>query len=64
MQFERLYSLNNSVVGSFPHIISSRISANSPKSGGGNGVSVLPYAHQQLFKVFKHICMTWMWDAV
>jgi hypothetical protein len=21
---------------------------------GGNGVSVLPYAHQQLYKVFKH----------
>jgi len=21
----------------------------------GNGVSVLPYAHQQLFKVFKHL---------
>jgi hypothetical protein len=22
---------------------------------GGNGVSVLPYAHPQLFKVFKHL---------
>jgi hypothetical protein len=28
MQFERFYSLNNSIVGSFPHI-----SVNSPKSG-------------------------------
>ncbi len=33
MQFERFYSLNDSVVGSFPHITSSRISASSPKSG-------------------------------
>jgi hypothetical protein len=22
---------------------------------GGNGVSMLPYAHPQLFKVFKHL---------
>jgi hypothetical protein len=22
---------------------------------GGNGVSVLPYAHPQMFKVFKHL---------
>ena len=22
---------------------------------GGNGVNVLPYAHPQLFKVFKHL---------
>ena len=22
---------------------------------GGNGMSVLPYAHPQLFKVFKHL---------
>ncbi len=32
MQFERFYSLNNSVLGSFSHL-HSMISANSPKSG-------------------------------
>ena len=32
MQFERFYSLNNSVVGSFSHL-HPMISANSPKSG-------------------------------
>jgi hypothetical protein len=26
---------------------------------GGNGVSVLPYAHPQLFKVFKHLIYEW-----
>ena len=26
---------------------------------GGNGVSVLPYAHPQLFKVFKHLIYVW-----
>ena len=37
----------------------SRISASSPKTGETsvvvNGVSVLLYAHPQLFKVFKHL---------
>jgi hypothetical protein len=59
MQLERFYSLNDSVGGNIATLISSRISVNSPKSGGnlcgGNGVSVLPYAHPQLFKVFKHL---------
>ena len=48
MQFERFYSLNDSVVGSFPPRISGKLC-------GGNGVSVLPYDHPQLFKVFKHL---------
>jgi hypothetical protein len=26
---------------------------------GGNGVSVLPYAHPQLCKVFKHLIYVW-----
>jgi hypothetical protein len=26
---------------------------------GGNGVSVLPYPHPQLFKVFKHLIYVW-----
>jgi hypothetical protein len=58
MQFERFYSLSDSVVGSF-HIyiiydfrVLSQIWGNI---SGGNGVSVLPYAHPQLFKVFKHL---------
>jgi len=70
MQFERFYSLNNSVVRSFPYTCIiiydfSKFSQIRGNVSGGNGVSVLQYAHQQLFKVFKHlICMTWMWDAV
>ena len=58
MQFERFYSLSDSIVGSF-HIyiiydfrVLSQIYVNL---SGGNGVSVLPYAHPQLFKVFKHL---------
>jgi hypothetical protein len=42
----------------FHTLTSSRISVNSQIWGkvcGGNGVSVLPYAHPQLFKVFKHL---------
>jgi len=26
---------------------------------GGNGMNVLPYAHPQLFKVFKHLIYVW-----
>ena len=58
MQFESFYSLNNSiVVGSFHTYIIYDFSKLSQIWGnlcGGNGVSVLPYAHPQLFKVFKH----------
>ena len=41
------------------------ISENFPKSGDtsvGNGVSVLPYPHPQLFKVFKHLIYVYMYD--
>ena len=58
MQFERFYSLNDSVVGSFPHIIINDFSELSQIWGylcGGNGVSVLPYSHPQLLSVFKHL---------
>ena len=58
MQFERFYSLNDSVVGSFPHLHRLGFQPALPNWGnlcGGNGVSVLPYAHPQLFKVFKHL---------
>jgi hypothetical protein len=66
MQFKRFYSLNDSVVGSFPHL--HHLGFQPALSNLGihlwcNGVSVLPYAHPQLFKVFKHL-MIWMWDAV
>ena len=59
MQFERFYSLNDSVVGSFPHLHCLGLQPPLPKTGDTsvvvNGVSVLPYAHPQLFKVFKHL---------
>jgi hypothetical protein len=58
MQFERFYSLNNSIVGSFHTYIIKDFSKLSQILGnlcGGNGVSVLPYAHPQLFKVFIHL---------
>jgi hypothetical protein len=58
MQFDRFYSLNDSVVGSFPHIIIYDFIKLSQIWGnlcGGNSVSVLPYPHPQLFKVFKHL---------
>ena len=60
MQFERFYSLNNNVVGSFPHL-HHMTSENFLKSGemsvlcGGNSMYVLSYAHPQLFKLFKHL---------
>jgi hypothetical protein len=56
MQFERFYSLNNSIVGSFHIYIIYDFSKLSQIWGnlcGGNGVSVLPYAHPQLFKANK-----------
>jgi len=58
MQFEGFYSLNDSVVGSFPHIITYDFSKLSQIWGslcGGNGMNVLPYPHPQLFQVFKHL---------
>jgi hypothetical protein len=58
MQFERFYSLNNSIVESFHTYIIYDFSKLSQILGnlcGGNGVSVLLYAHPQLFKVFKHL---------
>jgi hypothetical protein len=59
MQFERFYSLNNSVVvGSFPHLHHLGFQQTFPnlaKHLWCNGMSVLPYAHPQLFKVFKHL---------
>ena len=61
MQFESFYSLNNSIVGSFHIYIIYDFSKLSKILGnlcGGNGVSVLPYAHPQLFKLFKHLYMT------
>ncbi len=62
MQFERFYSLSDSVVGSYPLYIIYDFRDLSQIWGnvcGGNGMNVLPFAHPQLFKVFKHlICMT------
>ncbi len=55
LAFERFYSLNDSVVGSFPHLHCLGFQPALPNLCGGNGVSVLPYAHPQLFKVFKHL---------
>ena len=53
MQFERFYSLKDSIVGSFPHLHHlghfSKLSQIWGNLCGGNGVSVLPYAHPQLF---------------
>ena len=62
MQFERFYRLNDSVVGSFPHlhhIWFQRNFSNLWKPLWCNGMSVLPYAHPQLFKVFKHLIYVW-----
>ena len=59
MQFEKFCSLNDSVVGSFPHLHHLGFHRTFPgiwgNVCGGNGVSMLPYAHPQLFKVFKHL---------
>ena len=63
MQFESFYSLNDSVVGSFLHLHHIWFHRTFPDIWGivcgGNGVSVLPYAHPQLFKVFKHLKYVW-----
>jgi hypothetical protein len=59
MQFERFYSLNVGVVVSFPHLhhlgFQPQLSQIWGYLCGGNGKNVLPYAHPQLFKVFKHL---------
>jgi hypothetical protein len=56
-KFEGFYSLNDSVVGSFPQLHHLGFQRTFPNLGKplGNGVSVLPYPHPQLFKVFKHL---------
>jgi uncharacterized Zn-finger protein len=64
MQFERFHSLNDSVVGSFPHLHHlgfQRIFPNLWKCLWCNGMSVPPYAHPQLFKVFKHLILIYVW---
>jgi len=58
MQFERFYRLSVSVVGYFHINIVNDFRELSQIWGnvcGGNGMSVLPYAHPQMFKVFKHL---------
>jgi len=60
MQFERFYSLNDSVVESFSHLLYiiydfSQLFQIWGYVCGGHGMNVLPYAHPQLFKVFKHL---------
>jgi len=58
MQFERFYSLNNSIVGSFRqlhHLGFHHLSQIWGNLCGGHGVSVLTYAHPQLFQVIKHL---------
>ena len=52
MQFERFYSLNDSIVGSFPHW-HHMISANSPKSGETSVVVTV--------WVCCHIPICWVW---
>jgi len=62
MQFEKFYSLNDSVVGSFPHVQHYDFGQLSQIWGylfGDNGMNVLPYAHLQLFKVFKYLIYVW-----
>ena len=52
MQFERFYSLNNSIVGSFHIYIIydfSQLSQIWENVYGGNGMNVLSYAQPQLF---------------
>ncbi len=69
MQFERFYSLNQSVVAWFVYLASGRISANFHKSGE---VSVVvncewegkcPSTTREGTQT-PHICMKWIWDAV
>jgi hypothetical protein len=58
MQFERFYCLSDSVLGVFTFTLSRDFSQLSQIWGyvcGGNGMNVLPYAHPQLFKVFKYL---------
>ncbi len=60
MQFERFYSLNQSVAAWSAHLHQVGISQlsqiwGSICGGGGNSVSVKPYAHPQSEKVLKHL---------
>ena len=59
MQCERFYSLNDSVSSGIISTLTdfSQLSQiwGSVYVCGGNGVSVLLYAHPQLFKLFKHL---------
>ena len=58
MQFERFYRLSDSVVDHFHIYIVHDFRQLSQIWGnlcGGNSMNVLPYAHPQLFKVFKHL---------
>jgi hypothetical protein len=58
MQFERFYSLNQSVVAWFAHLQKVEFQPTLTNLGsvcGGNGVSVKPCAHPQPEKVLKHL---------
>jgi kynureninase len=63
MQFEKFYSLNDSVLGSFPHLHHLGFQPELSKIWGylcgGKGMSVLPYAHPKLFQVFKPPLYVW-----
>jgi hypothetical protein len=57
MQFERFYSINHNIVAWFAHLRNlglSQLSLIWGNGGGGNVVSVQPYAHPQQLKVLKH----------
>jgi hypothetical protein len=58
MQFERFYSLNQSIVEWLAHLHQedfSQLSQIWQNVCGGNGVIVKLYAHPQPDKVFKHL---------
>jgi hypothetical protein len=60
MQFERFYSLNDSVVGSFPRL--QRLGFQPALPNLGKPLWWQRYdcaAHPQLFKVFKHLIYVW-----
>jgi hypothetical protein len=58
MQFERFYSLNQSIVAWFSHLHQVVFHPTFPNMGmfcGGNDVNMKPYAHPQPEKVLKHL---------